>query len=211
MLGFAVIDRQPSATETAVWLTSRVADARANHTNAVVIAHNDPDHDKKIRALVTDRVVVFTENTDPPVELAHAIGLDAFDGLIAEAQRHQGRIDEAVEFSRTHKLGAGGAVTKISKRNLTDPDYPRQTPELLPADSDDAAHRALATANYIARCWEFWLRTDEQRVRRTVNAKTGKPPGLMPPGLDNPVLTEFPPSFADATQPEPPLKSQAVP
>lgn len=211
MLGFAIIDRQPSATETAVWLTSRVANAAANHTNAVVITHDDPDYIKKVRSLTADRVVVLTANTEASLEFTHPVGLDVFDTLIAEALAHQARIDEAVEFARTHKLDPELEIVKIRKRNLTDPTYPRSAPVLAAPDPDDAAHRALVAANYVARCWEYWLKTDEQRVFRTVNAKTGQPPGLMPPGLDDRTLTEFPPGFADVVRPEPLVRLEAVP
>lgn len=190
MLGFAVIDRRPSAMETAIWLTSRVAEARVNHTNAVIIDHGDEDYAKKVRSLVADRVIVLTADSVVPMEFAHPVSLSVFADLIAETIAYQQRIGEAI------------AAARNSKRKFTDPDFPRQVPSLEAAEPDDPAHRALATANYIADCWEFWLRTDQQRVRRTVNAKTGEPPGIMPPGLDDLELTELPPRFGVVAQPE---------
>lgn len=67
MLGFATVDRQPSAEVTAVWLTTPLAPTLVRNTNAVVIRHDDPDHDKKVWSLSADRSVVLTENTEPPI------------------------------------------------------------------------------------------------------------------------------------------------
>ncbi|WP_328393696.1 hypothetical protein [Nocardia sp. NBC_00416] len=67
MLGFATIDRQPSTDATAVWLTTRLGPDLVRNTNAVVIRHDDPDHDEKVWALTADRSVVLTENTEPPI------------------------------------------------------------------------------------------------------------------------------------------------
>lgn len=57
MLGFAIVDRQSAADATAVCLTCRIEDARANHTNAVVITHDDEWYDAKVWALTIERVV----------------------------------------------------------------------------------------------------------------------------------------------------------
>jgi hypothetical protein len=66
MLGFAIVDRQPAASSTAVWLTCHIEGSRVNHTNAVVISHDDERHDAKVRALTIDRAVVLTHGTIPP-------------------------------------------------------------------------------------------------------------------------------------------------
>jgi hypothetical protein len=68
---------------------------------------------------------------------------------------------------------------------------------------DEPAYRALSVANYVASVWMAWLATDEQRVRRTIDPRTGEPPWIMPEGLADPVLVEFPPEFADLAKPEP--------
>lgn len=191
MLGFAVVDRQPSSDDTAVWLITRVEDARANHTNAVVISHTDERYDYKIWALTADRAVVLTDGSSPPAAFNTTLAVEVFDRLISESLDYQKRIDDAV------------AAARSPGRDLVDPDFPRVIPELIPGDRDEPQFRALAAANYIASVWRFWLLTDEQRVRRTTNPKTGKPPGIMTAELGDPTLAVFPPGFAAMVKPEP--------
>lgn len=207
MLGFAIVDKQPTANATAVWLTSRIEDSRykrkgdsdelkgvrVNHTNAVVIAHDDEQRNTKIRSLTADRAVVLTAGTTSPLPFANPLRIDVFDILIEATLSHQLRIAEAVAAART------------PKRKLTDPDFPRTIPKLTPDGRDEPAHRALSVANYIARVWEMWLATDAQRVRRSfpTKTKTGEYPPIMPEELCNPALTELPPEFADLAKPEP--------
>ena len=96
MLGFAIVDRQPKANATAVWLTTRVDRCRVNHTNAVVIQHDDERHDAKVRALTSDRAVVLTDGTTGPLPFKHAIDVKALDALIEETSAHQQFIADAV-------------------------------------------------------------------------------------------------------------------
>ncbi|WP_067972891.1 hypothetical protein [Mycolicibacter icosiumassiliensis] len=207
MLGFAVVDRQPSAATTAVWLTSRVEDSRfkrdgdsdelksvrVNHTNAVVIAHDDERYETKMRSLTADRAVVLTTGTVSPVPFVRPLTPDVFDVLIKATVRHQQRIDEAVEAART------------ATRKLVDPDFPRAVPELIPGERDEPQFRALATADYVAAVWRLWLLTDAQRVRRSLPTKTKTRvlPPIMPEELCDPKLTELPPKFAELAAPEP--------
>jgi hypothetical protein len=51
--------------------------------------------------------------------------------------------------------------------------------------------------------WSAWLATEEQRVRRTINPRTGTPPWIMPEALGSPALAEFPPKFGQLVKPEP--------
>lgn len=205
MLGFAIVDRQPSSESAAVWLTSRVEDSgedasdelksvRVAHTNAVVIAGDDERYETMIRALTADRAVVLTEGTIPPVPFAAAISVDAFDRLIEATRVHQRRIVDAV-----------ATVRKSSKRQLVDPDFPRVVPELISGDYDRPECRALVTANYVAAVWRFWLLTDAQRARRSVPTKTkkGELPPIMPQELCDPKLTELPPEFTETVTLEP--------
>jgi hypothetical protein len=62
-LGSRSVDRQPIANATAVWLTSHIEGSRVNHTNAVVIRHDDERHDAKVWALTAERAVVLTNGT----------------------------------------------------------------------------------------------------------------------------------------------------
>lgn len=191
MLGFAIVDRQPASDATAVWLTTRVEDTRANHTNAVVMANDDERYADKIWALTADRAVVLTDGTSPPATFENPLTVESFARLISEALDYQKRIGDAVAAART------------PKRKLVDPDFPRTIPELVPDERDEPQFRALAAANYIANVWSFWLLIDEQRVRRTTDARTGKPPGLMPPELGDLTLSMFPPAFGTLVKPEP--------
>ncbi|KLO27632.1 hypothetical protein ABW16_15345 [Mycolicibacter heraklionensis] len=207
MLGFAIVDRQPSSEATAVWLTSRIEDSRlkrdgdndelkglrVNHTNAIVIAHDDERYETKIRSLTAHRAVVLTAGTVAPVPFVKPLTHDVFDALIKVTVVYQQRIDEAVTAART------------STRQLVDPDFPRAVPELIPDECDRPEFRALATANYVAAAWRFWLHTDAQRARRSLPTKTKtrvlRP--IMPAELCDPKLTELPPEFAELITPEP--------
>lgn len=192
MLGFAIVDNQPTANATAVWLTCRIEGSRVNHTNAVVIAHDDERRDAKVRALTADRAVVLTEGTTPPLLFAHTLGIGAFDGLIDETSAHQRLIADAV----------ADYVTRNRNRKLAMPRFPKVAPKVMVEERDEPAYRALSLANYVAEVWAAWLVTDEQRVRRTVDPRTGEPPWIMPDELGDPMLAEFPPEFAQLAKPE---------
>jgi hypothetical protein len=56
-----------------VWLTCRIEGCQVNHTNAVVIPHDDERHDAKVRALTIDLAVVLTHGTTPPLPFMHAL------------------------------------------------------------------------------------------------------------------------------------------
>ncbi|MCU1648299.1 MAG: hypothetical protein JWN03_8574 [Nocardia sp.] len=191
MLGFAIVDRQPTAGATAVWVTSRIGSTRVNNTNAVVIAHDDPEYDMKVRALTAGRSVVLTTGTVSPVGFVHAVHLDTFDDLIRQTATHQDRICEAISDynSRNHK-------------DLVIPRFP-PTPVLAPPNEDEPQYRALAVADYAGEVWAAWLFTDEQRHRRTMAPKTGESPWIMPAELNSQTIAILPDEFADRVQPEP--------
>jgi hypothetical protein len=192
MLGFAIVDRQPTANATAVWLTTRIEGSQVNHTNAVVIPHDDERHDAKVRNLTADRAVVLTNGSTAPLPFVHALSVDAFDGLVDETSGHQQLIADAV----------AGYAARTKNRNLTMPEF--SAPPQLKIDSrDEPAYRTLSVANYVAAVWSAWLVTDEQRVRRTINPRTGTRPWIMPEALGSPALAEFPPKFGQLVKPEP--------
>ncbi|WP_454196045.1 hypothetical protein [Nocardia sp. Marseille-Q1738] len=191
MLGFAIVDRQLAADATAVWHTCHGEGVLVSHTNAVVISHDDERHDAKVRALTIDRSVVLTHGTTPPLAFVHALGLDAFDRLIDETTAHQRLISDAV----------ADYAARTRNRNLVMPDFP-VAPKLTVDERDEPVYRALSAANYVANVWTAWLATDQQRVRRTVDPRTGVNPWIMPEELASPVLAEFPPEFAKRVEPE---------
>ncbi|MEU6583968.1 hypothetical protein [Nocardia sp. NPDC046763] len=191
MLGFAIVDRQPAADATAVWLTSRTGSTSVNNTNAVVISHGDLDYDKKVRALTADRSVVLTTGTIAPVSFSHAVHVDAFDDLIKRTAIHQDRICEAISDYNSR-----------NRKDLVIPSF-LPAPVLIPPQGDEPQYRALAVANYVAQAWAAWLFTDEQRHRRTVAPKTGESPWVMPVELNGPTIAVLPAEFVDRVQPEP--------
>lgn len=192
MLGFAIVDSQPTASATAVWLTGREG-TRVNHTNAVVIAHDDERCDDKIRALTADRAVVLTNGTAPLKTFEHALDIEVFDAFIDETEVRQQLIVEAVtEYAERTK-----------NSSLVIPEFPSARPGLKADDRDEPQYRALAVADYVAVVWSAWLATDEQRVRRAINPRTGKTPWIMPEALGSPELAEFAPEFGKLVQPEP--------
>jgi hypothetical protein len=200
MLGFAIVDRQPEADLTAVWLTCRLEGSRVNHTNAVVIAHDDDKHDVKVWNLTADRAVVLTDGTKPPIKFKHPLAIDALTGLIDETFVLQQRIIEAV----------ADYAKRTKNKNLVAPVFPRTRAELKPDGRDEPAYRALSAANYVRDAWAAWLATEEQRVRRTTNSRTGEPPGIMPEEMGSTVLADFPPEFGQIVLPEPLIKPHWV-
>lgn len=192
MLGFAIVDRQPKAESTAVWLTCRLERSGVNHTNAVVIAHDDDKHDQKVWNLTADRAVVLTDGTKPPIKFEHPLAIGAFDGLIDETFELQQRILKAI----------ADHAKRTKNKNLVAPVFAGTRAELRPDARDEPAYRALSAANYVRDAWEAWLATEEQRVRRTVNPRTGKPPGVMPDELGSSELADFPAVFGKLVQPE---------
>ena len=192
MLGFAIVDRQPSAAATAVWLTTQVGGTTDQHTNAVVIDLDDDEYGKKIYALTADRIVILTEGSSADDLFQYALGVDAFDGLIAETTARQLLIEKAIT----------DYMAKTKNKNLVIPNFP--APPMLPAETRaEPQHRALAVANYVAAVWSGWFATEEQRFRRTTDPRSGASPWIMPEELAAPEVSEFPPAFAGRVQPEP--------
>lgn len=192
MLGFAVVDRQPTADATAVWLSGRES-SHVSHTNAVVIPNDDERYAVKVWNLTADRAVVLTNGTTPSRPFDHALGINTFDGFLDETAAHQQVIENAVaEYA-----------ARTKNKNLVTPEFARRRPTLIVDPRDEPAFRALALANYIGAVWSPWLATDEQRVRRAINPRTGTTPWIMPAALGSPELAEFPPEFAKLVQPEP--------
>ncbi|WP_063016021.1 hypothetical protein [Nocardia nova] len=189
MLGFAIVDRQPAADATAVWLTSRTDTIIVRNTNAVVIPHDDPDHDSKVQWLVSGRSVVLTAGTTPQSCSENAVEVDLFDDLIKLTTACQERICQAVDdYSRRQRS------------KLVVPVF-QPVPQLAAPAQDEPRFRALAVANYVGNVWTAWLFTEEQRLRRTVNPRTGETPWIMPEDLNNPAIAIFPAEFSDRVRP----------
>ncbi|QSM41553.1 hypothetical protein IN842_14265 [Mycobacteroides abscessus subsp. abscessus] len=165
------------------------------HTNAVVIRRDDECHDHKVWSLTAGRAVVLTAGTTPPLAFQYSLGVDAFDNLVRETSDHQKSIAAAVaDYAQRGK-----------NPNLVIPTFPN-APQLATHIRDEPAYRALSVANYVAGVWAAWLGADEQRLRRSVDPRTGEPPWIMPEELGSTVLAEFPQGFAQLVHPEPVTK-----
>lgn len=183
MLGFAVVDRSEGGDRTAVWLTSREG-AHVRHTNAVVLPNDDDGYSARVRALITNRVVVLTDGTVPPAEVGTALDVSEFGDFIEETSDWQQQIVHAIiEYGRRNK------------KKLVRPVFP-DVPVLGLAVADEPQYRALAVANYVRGVWAGWLAAEEQRRRRTVDSRTGEPSLILPEELRSPILAELPPKFA---------------
>lgn len=191
MAGFAIVDRQPDAVVTAVWLTTQADVSAVQHTNAVVLYHDDLRYMDKLYALTGARIVVLTGGSDAQELFAQPVTVGDLGGIITATGLRQQRIEEAI-----HAYAA-----KTGSKNLVVPLFP-SVPE-PPAGAAEPQLRALSTANYVAAVWCAWLLTEEQRLRRTREPKTGDTPWIMPEDLNAPIVETFPAAFTETVKPEP--------
>ncbi len=86
---------------------------------------------------------------------------------------------------------------RTRSKTLTEPMFPPspRAADFQPAE-DTASQRAFTTANYLGKVWSRWLKTDEERRRRTARPKRGETPWIMPDDLNAPEVAEFPSAFA---------------
>lgn len=218
MRGFVTIDRQPGANIVAVWVSARVGGGGAEreleteqedgpsgtaqtlNVNAVVIDQcEDPLAIEKVRSLTRSSVVVATAGSDLeglPIAGEPLRTLD-FDALLDETEVQQRRIEEALVAYATRVSPKTGKLLK--PKNMARPRWaPRPDAAQFEPCEDSAAHRALATANFVRAAWQYWLSTDEER---RVRAKpSGRTPSRMTPELRSPMVTDFPPRFAASLQ-----------
>ena len=194
MLGFAVVDSQPSSDATAVWLTSRVASDRTDHTNAVTLANDDPDKERKFESLLAGRIVLLTPGSKTPAVVSNAATVEALETFREEIEQLQSRIVEAVTNYSEH----------TRSKNLVRPTFsPTPSTRDLDLSGRSPAHRALATANLVGGLWTCWLKTEEQRRRRSIDPKKGTSPWIMPDDMSAVDVAELPPSLSDETRPQP--------
>ncbi|RBY97548.1 hypothetical protein DQ237_00945 [Blastococcus sp. TF02-8] len=189
MRGIATIDRQPDTDAIAVWITNRLA-TEVSNTNAVVIdAANDPDAMDKVRSLTHSCVVLVTDGSvldGLPVKGEPLTRAD-IELLVASTHEHQQAILDAIAAFK--RRGGSKAHKEPTFPVAPDP------ADFVPAE-DTPSQRALTTANHFGHAWRMWLRTDEERRRRTARPGTGQTPWIMPTDLNAPELAEFPEAFA---------------
>lgn len=190
MRGVTTIDRQPGGDTIAIWVTGRT-DMQAGHTNAVTIdVSADPKAMEKVRSLSRCSAVLLTDGSTVeglPIEGAPLTSAD-LDLLLQEIAQHRAAITEAVrEYKRTSRSKA-----------LTEPEFRAlPTPADFTPQEDAAKWRAFALANLLQKTWTEWLRSDDERRRRTVQPKTGKTPWVMPEDMNAPSVPDFPAKFAE--------------
>ncbi|GAB4002721.1 hypothetical protein GCM10028772_04380 [Nocardioides ultimimeridianus] len=184
MRGVATIDRQPGGHQIAVWVTSSLAQPSASHVNAVVMEAEAADTHEKVRSLTRSCVVLATDGSTLdglPVEGA-VLHTSDLDHLLDETAVQQNRIVDAIRSYR------GSLVVP------TFPDRPE--PRDFQPTEDTASARAFAAASYLRAAWHAWLKTEDERVRRTIQPRTGKTPWIMPEDMNSPVVATFPEAFA---------------
>lgn len=190
MHGIATIDRQPGSDSIVVWLTKRTEPLRADHTNAVSIdAASDSQAMEKVHSLTRCCAVLATEGSvleGLPIE-GEPLTVADIDALVAATEAHQRSILDAV----------GAYKRRTRSPSLKDPEFSKSPTAADFAPSDDsAAQRTLSTANYAARAWSAWLRTDEERRRRTTRPTTGETPWMMPEELNSSQVAPVPATLA---------------
>lgn len=114
-------------------------------------------------------------------------------------------MDATSEHQESIAAAVADYAARSKNRNLVVPAFSK-APHLKMDSRDEPAYRALSLANYVAGVWAAWLGADEQRIRRTIDPRTGKSPWIMPEALGSPVLAEFPQEFAQLVRAEPVVK-----
>jgi len=191
------VDRQPDSDSVAVWITSRISLLEAGNTNAVVVdLTNDSDAMDKLRNLVHNCAVVLTDGSvlDGLPVRAEPLTVGDIASLVTETESRQRQILAAIDDYKN----------RTKSRSIVSPAFPASpaSSDFTPAE-DTPAQRALAAANYLVRAWGLWLRTDEERRRRTVQPTTGTSPWIMPEDLGHTTVADFPAEFASRLHREP--------
>jgi len=188
VLKFATIDHQAGSAVAAIWLTYRTG-LEVSHGNAVVIeVDSDTSARTKIRSLTRGAIVLATDGTtldDFPID-GSPLTVSDLGELVTETERAQFDITDAIkEYKR-----------KTRSPSLVEPAFAAR-PGFEPRNYDRAEVpvRALATADYVKRAWYAWLRTDEERRRRTTHPRSGGTPWMMPKALNSPTILDLPDDF----------------
>lgn len=192
----ATIDHQPGENTIAVWVTGRTK-LQAGHTNAVIIDQAaDPRAMEKVRSLTRCSAVLLTQGSTAdglPIDGELLTSTDV-EELITQIEARRVAITEAVQhYKRTSR-----------SRTLSEPEFQSlPLPDSFHPQDDTAKSRAFALANLLQKLWTEWLRTDEERRRRTVQPRTGTTPWVMPEHLNAPTVPDFPAKFAERIHEQP--------
>ncbi|QIK74710.1 hypothetical protein [Nocardioides piscis] len=108
------------------------------------------------------------------------------EDLVVATQAQQDAILLAIkDFKRSSRSASVKQPTFLASPKAAD----------FVTDEEAASRRAFATANFLARAWTAWLKTDEERRRRTARPRTGETPWIMPPSMNSPQVGLFPEAF----------------
>lgn len=191
MQGFATIDRPSDTNRLLIWLTKRVEPLRADNVNAVSIdLATDARAMDKASSLMRHCALLVTDGSSLdglPICGEPLTATDIAD-LVRATEKHQRAIVEAVRDYRG-RTRSSGIREPIFSASAT-------YKQVGPAD-DESARRALSVANYAGRAWTDWLRTEEERRRRTVRPRDGGSPWMMPDGLSSPTVAVLPLHLSD--------------
>lgn len=145
--GFAVLHRDGGdGNQLAVWLVA-YGDRQAKNVNAVVLDLKDPGADEALASLTWRQILTTT----PGTRLPEQVGGPAHEvSVVCDAFLRQ-----------AESLGTWAEVP---------PPAGQREPE-----SDSPGHVALAAANYLSACWNFWIRS----VRK-VTRPSDPPPAVLP-------------------------------
>ncbi|WP_231249293.1 hypothetical protein [Nocardioides furvisabuli] len=190
MRGITTIDSQPGSDTITLWVTS-AKDTQARHVNAVEVdaAKDLEDAIDAVSSLTRCCGVLVTNGTtlDGLPVAGNPLTESDLTDLVAYTEAHQHAISEAVRDHKRRTRSASIAMPVF-------PVSPIPT-DFAPVD-DTPASRAFATASYLAQAWTAWLKTDEERRRRTIRPRTGETPWIMPESLNSPKVAAFPELFA---------------
>lgn len=191
MRGIAIVDWRPSEQTVAVWVTNRTRPLQALNTNAVVIdTANDPEGMEKVRSLTRCCIVMMTEDSSVdglPIEGSVLRPADVAY-LVTEIESQRVRILDAIGEYRARQRSTSLVEPIFAKIPVAKDFRPGH---------DTAGQRALAAANYVGKVWTEWLKTDDERRRRTVQPRSGKSPWIMPEDMNDQTVPDFPASFAE--------------
>lgn len=191
MRGLAIIDRLPGSYELSIWLTSRSPRAQTEvvNVNATTIdLKRDPDAKEIVRSMTRCRAVLVTDATELkglPIEGDPVRVSDLVD-LLAEVVAWQVQIVAAVrDYS-----------DRVST-TLVEPVFspPPLFANFVP-DEDTSTRRAFVLAECLRTIWKSWLRTEAERIKRTIQPRTGRTPWIMPADMNGQEMPDFPPGFA---------------
>ena len=190
MRGIATIDWQPDADAAAVWVTSRTG-LNVGHHNAVTVDFAaDSDAERKVHQLTRSSWVLLTDGSVLPEDfiVGDALRVADLHDWIGETLALQEAVRQAIAAYKKRTRSA----------SMTDPVFvaPPEA-DVFITDNDSPKGRTFGTANFLQRVWSQWLRTDEERRRRTVQPRTGASPWVMPAELNADTVADFPSRLAD--------------